>query len=138
LEYVHNYHEEGYFGCKEVWRYRQEKDSKPNRDELEDAALHGDDTAWCVLVENENDPDYFLDAKDFYNGYRSYIRSREWQIKAAAAKRLAHYKCENCGIKPEDLSDLHVHHRHYRNLYHEQRRDVQVLCVTCHRKAHQD
>ena len=87
-------------------------------------------------MDNENDLDWFLDEKDSYSDYQTYVQSREWQIKASSAKRLAYYKCENCGAKPDVSSDLHVHHRHYESLFHERRQDIQVLCASCHRKAH--
>jgi hypothetical protein len=63
--------------------------------------------------------------------YESYLRSREWGLKSADARRRAGYRCQRCGAKGQ----LDVHHKHYRTLGNEAPEDLEVLCVTCHEGA---
>jgi predicted restriction endonuclease len=69
------------------------------------------------------------------NIYKEYIVSDAWKEKAKAAKERAGYKCQLCNIDGND-STLHVHHRTYRNLGHEDDMDLVVLCSTHHAMFH--
>lgn len=63
--------------------------------------------------------------------YRSYIRSDAWRALRGQALRRAGHRCSWCGTSKR----LHVHHRTYKRLGHEQPRDLQVLCCRCHKWA---
>lgn len=61
--------------------------------------------------------------------YREYIKSKEWKLKADAAKRRAGYRCQVCN----SAKRLQAHHRHYLTLGNERPEDITVLCNDCHR-----
>jgi len=42
---------------------------------------------------------------------------------------------KKCGKKKEIFQ---IHHKHYATLFHERFKDVEVLCISCHRKADKD
>lgn len=63
--------------------------------------------------------------------YREYIRSDKWREKANKWK-IEEGKCEKCGSG----FNLNVHHLNYENLGYELRKDVRVLCRSCHSKYH--
>lgn len=131
LDYVHNYHEPEYIGCKEVWRYWQDRPYKTTREKLAHLAKDGDEMAADML--SWAGEDEILDERDYYTpgNYQEYIQSREWKIKATAAKRSVRFRCEECGA-PGDSRNLHAHHLTYKRLFREQRQDIQILCPTCH------
>lgn len=66
--------------------------------------------------------------------YREYyLKSRHWKARARKARRLADYRCEECGrSKPLD-----VHHVNYSRIFWEWNKDLKVLCRTCHKAAHE-
>lgn len=129
-EFVHAHHEKEYAGCLEVWRYRQELQAKQARAARSD--YFSLDTS---EDDGEEDGSDFPDDRDFYRDYRSYISSREWEIRASAIKQAVGWKCERCGNRG-DRKTLHVHHKHYRTLYKERRNDLEVLCPICHKQEH--
>lgn len=136
LDYVHDYHEPEYIGCKEVWRYWQDRPHKIDRKEAERRAARGDVVMEELLSFGGEDD--FLDERDYYTpgNYHEYIQSREWKIKATAVKRSVYFKCEKCGYRADygDTAALHAHHLTYKRLFKEQRQDIQILCATCHQK----
>lgn len=69
--------------------------------------------------------------REWYANY--YLRSNHWLRRARRARREAGYKCQRCrrGGQPLD-----VHHRNYRHLFFERRRDLLVLCRRCHNEVH--
>lgn len=69
----------------------------------------------------------------FSKTYLDYIRSPQWDAKRRLALQKARYRCQKCGTSN---IRLHVHHRHYRRLGHEDLRDLIVLCEACHENAH--
>ena len=71
-----------------------------------------------------------------YHDYRSYIGSKEWELKANHAKLLADKACEHCNKSGYQIKQLHAHHNNYDNLYQETKEDIDVLCDSCHRKVH--
>lgn len=64
--------------------------------------------------------------------YLDYINSNEW--KSFRARALDHFG-NRCGLCDSDR-DLHLHHKHYRNLFHETFADVIPLCRKCHKIHH--
>lgn len=118
------YEDEGNIDCSEVWHERQIRDT------------------WIREADEDNlEPtraaDYGYDPyrEEQYNDYRSYINSYDWQVKADIMKRKAMYICQQCG-KKATKKKLHVHHRHYKTLFHERIGDLEVLCDKCHAKRH--
>lgn len=135
-DFVHDHHEPEYIGCKEVWRYWQERPFKVKRSDCIERAKFGDDSAAEML--REAGEDTFLDERDYYTpgDYHSYIQSREWKIKAMAVKQSVRFKCERCGYR-SDIStshELHAHHLTYKRLFREHRQDIQILCADCHKE----
>lgn len=63
--------------------------------------------------------------------YYDYINSKEWSEKSRQFRKETG-KCEMCG----SMKKLQCHHLHYRTLGREKRKDIQVLCHTCHMKVH--
>jgi hypothetical protein len=63
--------------------------------------------------------------------YHEYIRSLKWRKKSHYWRKRTK-ACEVCGSE----NNLQCHHKHYRTLGHEQRRDIMVVCYTCHCKLH--
>lgn len=66
--------------------------------------------------------------------YDAYLDSRHWRKRRKQRMRTAGFRCERCGVGGR----LHVHHNHYRTLYRERDRDLEVLCEQCHEDAHAD
>jgi hypothetical protein len=64
--------------------------------------------------------------------YEEYLLSDEW--KAFKKKALEHHskKCAKCNR----TKSLQIHHLHYRNIFHEELEDVQVLCKKHHEEVH--
>lgn len=133
LDFVHDYYEPDYLGCKEVWRYWQERDRKMTRASYQEALYQEYGEYWRSYFD-ERGAD-LLDERDSYHDRQSYMASREWQIKADALKRAASSRCEDCG-RPGNRSTLDVHHKHYDTLYKERRKDLEVLCRECHSGRH--
>jgi hypothetical protein len=69
--------------------------------------------------------------------YAEYTRSEHWQQRRKNAIEQAGHQCERCNL-PRWIAnliydqDLHVHHRNYQNLGHEEDGDLEVLCRRCH------
>jgi len=64
--------------------------------------------------------------------YHAYLLSKSWALKRKKLKALRKYKCEMCN----SIKNLHVHHLHYKNIFHEKMEDLQLLCKACHYKTH--
>lgn len=112
-QFVCGYDDENSLNCSEVWNEKNVRDIRSNPD----------------------DDEYDWYRQEEYNDYKSYISSYDWQVKADSLKRDVGYRCEKCGAK-NSKSKLHVHHKHYKTLYKERRKDVTVLCERCHAAAH--
>lgn len=66
--------------------------------------------------------------------YARYIQSPAWKRKRAAYFRATRLdRCQGCG----DKEKLHVHHKTYERLGHENLTDLVVVCETCHALIHQ-
>ena len=63
---------------------------------------------------------------------KTYLFSSKWLLR----KKMVHFRakrtCEECGTK----QDLHVHHKTYDNIGNEPLKDLLLLCLGCHQKAH--
>jgi hypothetical protein len=132
-DYVHHPDDPDSIGCKQVWRYWRDSADKISKEEF--LALNAENIAegWIDLRDYSDDD--FWNERDGYNDYRSYIASKEWEIKSYFTKQAAGWQCEKCG-RGGNKSTLHLHHKHYKTLYKERRRDVEVLCEKCHAKRH--
>ena len=64
--------------------------------------------------------------------YGDHLASAQWQTAKRFALELAGHRCQVCNCP----HDLHVHHRHYRNLGRETHLDLTVLCRRCHSRHH--
>ena len=69
-------------------------------------------------------------------GYRKYLQSEHWKAFRLKALERAGYACQLCNRKQKDGATLHVHHRSYTRIGHEDEMDVVVLCSECHKKFH--
>lgn len=134
IEHVHDNYENTP-GCKYVWRYWQERHYKV--DEAEWRRKNAEDI-YNGYIDPRDYEDSFLDERDYYHDYRSYIASREWEIKSRHTKINRGWRCERCGFGASihNEGDLHTHHKHYRTLYKERDRDLEVLCGPCHKQEH--
>jgi len=64
--------------------------------------------------------------------YIQYIKSEEWRNKSKKFI-LEQGSCEKCGSGFK----LTCHHKHYKTLGFERRKDILVLCWYCHKKFHE-
>ena len=63
--------------------------------------------------------------------YKDYLKSDDWaqiRIEIITKRKV----CERCGSK----NKLQVHHKHYKNIFHEKPADLELLCGICHQKEH--
>jgi hypothetical protein len=65
--------------------------------------------------------------------YWDMLKSERWKQLRAEIIAETGGSCEACGYLGRNR--LHLHHKHYRTLGRETRRDVQLLCSWCHKKA---
>jgi len=66
------------------------------------------------------------------NTYREYLVSKKW----AAIKRAVHFFYEDECYICRNKERLHVHHRTYDRIYHEDLDDLVLVCNNCHKKIH--
>lgn len=64
--------------------------------------------------------------------YKQYLASDEWDFRSGAFIERAGGECQDCGA----IRGLNVHHKHYKTLGEERYRDVEVLCLSCHKTRH--
>ena len=64
--------------------------------------------------------------------YQEYLKSKHWKRTREKALKRYGYKCMICGRK----DNLQVHHNSYKNLKHERKNDLIVLCSYHHRLIH--
>lgn len=72
--------------------------------------------------------------QSFKGTYQQYINSKHWQRKREEALNHHGRKCNCCGR----TYNLHVHHKHYRNLFREKMEDLEILCADCHHHEHEE
>lgn len=64
--------------------------------------------------------------------YYQYLRTPQWKLFRQLALDTLGHECGKCGNKNE----LQVHHKHYKNIFQENIKDVMILCASCHRMTH--
>lgn len=62
------------------------------------------------------------------NKYREYLISKKW----CAIKKAVHYLYEDECFICWNTSNLHIHHKTYDRLYHEDLDDLVLVCKYCH------
>jgi 5-methylcytosine-specific restriction endonuclease McrA len=67
-----------------------------------------------------------------YGAYDEYLVSPEWRARRLAALERAGDRCQLCNRD----GHLHVHHRTYDRVGHEDPGDLTVLCDECHAWFH--
>jgi 5-methylcytosine-specific restriction endonuclease McrA len=60
--------------------------------------------------------------------YVDYIQSNEWKALCSSIKRV----CVVCG----STQKIQIHHKSYKRLGHESKKDLAALCERCHMEAH--
>ena len=68
--------------------------------------------------------------------HEKYLKSGIWRRKRITLLKKRGSKCESCGYKPKNKSELHIHHRTYRKWGAEQQNHLKILCENCHNKLH--
>jgi 5-methylcytosine-specific restriction endonuclease McrA len=68
----------------------------------------------------------------FWERYRVYMESAEWEAKRRRVLGRAHYVCEGCGQRKAE----HVHHLDYSNFGNEFLWQLVAVCQECHERAH--
>lgn len=132
-DHVHHPDDPDSIGCKYVWRYWRDSESMTTKGDW--LYRHSEEINNGYMDIRDYAEMEFLDERDSYHDYHSYIASREWEIKSYYTKQAAGWRCEKCK-KPGNKTTLHLHHKHYKTLYKERRKDVEVLCEGCHAKRH--
>lgn len=77
------------------------------------------------------------------DNYGEMLRDTRWQQLRTVKLTEANWRCEKCGDSKEILN---VHHTYYardehgtlRPPWHSAKKDLQVLCETCHKLTHMD
>lgn len=67
--------------------------------------------------------------------YERYLQNSHWREVRRKALERADGNCEHCGVHRQN-GDLHVHHKDYSDLGNEDLRQVEVLCLGCHKHRH--
>ena len=75
--------------------------------------------------------------------YVEYLNTFHWRpIRSAILIMSDEARCEVCWNKPfalpNGVSDLHIHHKIYKNRGNERFEDLMLVCYECHQKAHID
>ena len=68
--------------------------------------------------------------------HKKYLKSGVWKRKRIFILKKRGCKCENCGYKPKQESELHIHHRTYRKWGAEYQNHLKIMCKDCHNKLH--
>jgi len=66
--------------------------------------------------------------------YKEYLLSEEWQAKRLAVFERDGNRCRLCN----SARGLQAHHRHYKNIFHEEIEDLTTLCHACHERYSKD
>lgn len=69
---------------------------------------------------------------------KKYSYSDEAECEICHGKRFGFYKIgpKKGQRKPKSVNQLHLHHKHYRNMLNEGREDLMLLCDSCHKFGH--
>lgn len=71
----------------------------------------------------------------FKEKYLLYLRSEEWLKIRLAMLKFYNFTCNRCKLK-KHYKQLQVHHRTYKNVFHEEPEDLELICKKCHEKEH--
>jgi hypothetical protein len=74
----------------------------------------------------------YLTTRDYKRVYHSYLNSEKWHDKRNQMLNFADYKCSRCN----ETENLQVHHLNYNTIGEESLSDLEVVCVSCHKKIH--
>ena len=67
--------------------------------------------------------------------YLEYLKSDKWKSIRESLFKERGKKCER--YNPKTCSNkIEVHHKTYKNIFNEKLKDLEVLCINCHRKEH--
>lgn len=73
-----------------------------------------------------------LITRNYKRIYHSYLNSKKWHDKRNEMLNFSNYKCNRCG----EMEKLQVHHLNYNTIGDESLGDLEVVCVSCHKKIH--
>jgi len=73
-----------------------------------------------------------LISRHYKKVYHSYLNTKEWHDKRNKMLKYANYKCSRC----ENTENLQIHHLNYNTIGDESLSDLEVVCVSCHKKTH--
>ena len=65
--------------------------------------------------------------------YQEYLRTSHWRRRRKTKINNAGGVCQQCGTN----KNLQVHHLHYKSLWAEKDKDLEVLCGECHALRHE-
>lgn len=68
----------------------------------------------------------------FWDKYREYTKSKEWQARRELVKMRDGGRCRMCGSKPA----YNVHHLTYERVGKEKLGDLLLVCDACHKDEH--
>ena len=68
--------------------------------------------------------------------HKKYLKSGVWKRRRIFILKKRGCKCENCGYKPKQKFELHIHHRTYRKWGAEYQNHLKIMCKDCHNKLH--
>lgn len=67
--------------------------------------------------------------------YQEYLQSPHWKRIQYTMYHIVTEDCELCG---QPCKKLNIHHLNYNSLWHEEYKDLVVLCEDCHKMAHNE
>lgn len=119
---------DGYHIC--LWRLTSWHSKVPGDEDLD----HEMSALRVAIALEEHDEIYRNEAvqngvyyRDHVDGFCAY-----WQNLRARRFELADWRCERCGMRPDQ--SLELHHLDYRHLGFEELDDVRALCCGCHER----
>lgn len=77
------------------------------------------------------------DTKEECIGYNNYLKSNHWKNLRNKMLIENNYKCQKCR-KTKEKYELQIHHKSYKNIGHEHKKDLVLLCKECHKKKHKE
>ncbi len=71
----------------------------------------------------------------FKEKYLLYLKSETWLKIRLEMLSFYNFTCSRCNLKMYHKR-LHVHHKTYKNIFHEEPEDLELICNKCHEKEH--
>lgn len=75
------------------------------------------------------------DTNEICKGYNEYLKSNHWYNLRHKFMLVYDFKCQKCK-KTKKHYELQIHHKSYKNIGHEHKADIILLCEDCHKKVH--